>query len=82
LATACAQGKRTQHGKPQGVGSDAQPDAREGQAGRPGVAERFAQRLCGATSGYGSIGWYSLEGWLPLPFDAADLGAFQGQIVH
>src|SRR5271165_4066127 len=30
LATACTQGKRTQHGKPQGVISDAQPDAREG----------------------------------------------------
>jgi hypothetical protein len=27
---------------PQGVASDDQPDAREGQAGRPGVAERFA----------------------------------------
>src|SRR6267142_5352078 len=35
------QGKRTQHGKPQGVVRDNQPDAREGQAGRPGVAERF-----------------------------------------
>ena len=41
VATACTQGKRTQHGKPQGVVSDDQPDAREGQAGRPGVAERF-----------------------------------------
>ena len=35
------QGKRTQHGKPQSVVRDDQPDAREGQAGRPGVAERF-----------------------------------------
>src|SRR5271167_3943834 len=42
VATACTQGKRTQHGKPQGVISDDQSDAREGQAGRPGVAERFA----------------------------------------
>jgi hypothetical protein len=42
VATACTQGKRTQHGKPQGVVIDDQPDAREGQAGRPGVAERFA----------------------------------------
>src|SRR6202030_184144 len=41
VATACTQGKRTQHGKPQGVVRDDQPDAREGQAGRPGVAERF-----------------------------------------
>jgi hypothetical protein len=30
VATACTQGKRTQHGKPQGVISDGQPDAREG----------------------------------------------------
>ena len=30
-----------QHGKPQGVVSDDQLEAREGQAGRPGVAERF-----------------------------------------
>jgi len=29
-----------QHGKPHGVLSDEQPDAREGQAGRPGVTER------------------------------------------
>jgi hypothetical protein len=29
-----------------------------------------------------AFAWYSLGGWLPLPFDAADLGAFQGQIVH
>ena len=29
-----------QHGKPLGVVSDDQPDAREGQAGRFGVAER------------------------------------------
>jgi len=41
LAAACTQGKRTQHGKPQGVVSGDQPEAREGQAGRPGVAERF-----------------------------------------
>ena len=45
LAAACTQGKRTQHGKPQGVISDDQPDAREGQAGRLGVAERFAVPL-------------------------------------
>ena len=40
VATACTQGKRAQHGKPFGVISDGQPDAREGQAGRLGVAER------------------------------------------
>jgi hypothetical protein len=41
VAAACTQGKRTKHGKPHGVVSDDQPEAREGQAGRPGVAERF-----------------------------------------
>ena len=41
VATACTQGKRTQHGKPQSVVRDDQPDAREGQAGRLGVAERL-----------------------------------------
>ncbi len=36
-----AQEIQTQHGKPQAVGArDPQPDAREGQAGPPGVAER------------------------------------------
>src|SRR6202011_1080998 len=40
-AAACTQGKPTQHGKPRGVASDDQPDAREGQAVRRGVAERF-----------------------------------------
>src|SRR2546429_9892438 len=53
LATACTQGKRTQHGKPQGVVSDDQPDAREGQAGRPGVAERFAVPLKPGNAGGG-----------------------------
>ena len=40
VAAACTQGKRTEHGKPLGVAGDGQPDARERQAGRPGVAER------------------------------------------
>ena len=36
-----AHGDPTQHGKPQAVGArDPQPDAREGQAGPPGVADR------------------------------------------
>ncbi len=47
------QGKRTQHGKPQGVVSDYQPDAREGQAGRPGVAERFVVPLKPGNAGGG-----------------------------
>src|ERR1700724_1820242 len=41
VATACTQGKRTQHGKPQGAVKDDQRDAREGQARHPEVAERF-----------------------------------------
>ena len=53
LAAACTQGKRTQHGKPQGVISDDQPDAREGQAGRLGVAERFAVPLKPGNAGEG-----------------------------
>jgi hypothetical protein len=40
VAAACTQGKRTQHGKPQSVVRDDQPEAREGEAGRAGVAER------------------------------------------
>src|SRR4029078_6119767 len=42
VATACTQGKRAQHGRPEGAVSDDEPDAREGQAGRPGETERFA----------------------------------------
>src|SRR6202045_655036 len=53
LATACTQGRRTQHGKPQGVVRDDQPDAREGQAGCPGVAERFAVLLKPGNAGGG-----------------------------
>lgn len=40
VATACTPGKRTQHGKPHCAMTDDQPDAREGWAGRDGVAER------------------------------------------
>src|SRR3974377_1062034 len=40
VVAACTHGKRAQHGKPLGVIRDNQPDAREGQARRPGVAER------------------------------------------
>jgi hypothetical protein len=40
------------NGKPQGVVSDDQPEARKGQAGRPGVAERFVvPRKPGNTGG-------------------------------
>src|ERR1017187_770141 len=53
LAAACTQGKRTQHGKPQGEVSDDQPNAREGQVGRHGVAERFVVPLKPGNSGGG-----------------------------
>ena len=51
LAAACTQGKRAKHGKPQGVVSDDQPEAREGQAGRPGVAEFLVPRKPGNAGG-------------------------------
>ena len=42
VATACTQGKRRQHGKPDGVvAGDDQPEAGDGQRGRYGVAERL-----------------------------------------
>jgi hypothetical protein len=41
-------------GKPQGVVKDDQPEAREGQAGRLGVAERFAVPLKPVNAGGGS----------------------------
>src|SRR5271166_5125604 len=53
VAAACTQGKRAQHGKPQCVIRDDQPDAREGEAGRAGVAERFAVPLRPGNAGGG-----------------------------
>jgi hypothetical protein len=53
VPTAPTQGKRTQHGKPQGVVGDDQPDAGDGQAGRPGVAERFVVPLKPGNAGGG-----------------------------
>src|SRR5437588_12059172 len=53
VATACTQGKRTQHGRPQGVIRDDQPNAREGQAGRLGDAERFVVPLKPGNAGGG-----------------------------
>src|SRR5271168_1675533 len=53
VAAACTQGKRTQHGKPQCVIRDDQPDAREGQAGRTGVAERPAVPMKPGNAGGG-----------------------------
>ena len=41
VATACTQGRRTQHGKPDSVvGRDDQPETGDGQKGRYRVAER------------------------------------------
>jgi hypothetical protein len=45
--------KAPKHGKPQSVVSDDQPEAREGQAGRSGVAERFAVPLKPGNAGGG-----------------------------
>src|SRR3979490_418453 len=53
VAAACAQGKRAQHGKPHGVVRDDQPNAREGQVGRRGVAERFVLPLKPGNAGGG-----------------------------
>ena len=53
VAAACTQGKRAQHGKPHCVARDGQPDAREGQAGRLGVAERPILPLKPGNSGGG-----------------------------
>src|SRR6202166_319216 len=53
LAAACTQGKRTQHGQPQGEVSDDQPYAREGQDRRHAVAERFVLPLRPGNSGGG-----------------------------
>src|SRR6202162_2816252 len=54
VATACTQGKRTQHGRPQGVARDGQPYAREGQAGRPGESERFIVPMKPGNAGGGT----------------------------
>src|SRR6201989_3702164 len=53
VAAACTPGKRTQHGKPQCVIRDDQPDAREGQAGRTGVGERSVVPLKPGNGGGG-----------------------------
>jgi hypothetical protein len=73
LAAACTQGKRTQHGKPYGVVSDDQPDAREGQVGRLGVAERFAVPLKPGNAG-GGKGPQFKTGAIPPETDIAQSG--------
>ena len=46
-------GKRAQHGKPYGVPSDEQPEARERRSGRPEVTERSAVPMKPGNSGGG-----------------------------
>src|SRR5713101_8201378 len=61
VAAACTQGKRAQHGKPLCVIRDDQPDAREGQAGRAGVAERLAVPLKPGNAGGGKGPWFKTD---------------------
>ena len=61
LAAACTQGKRTQRGKPHCVISDDQLDAREGQAGRDGVAERFVLPLKPSSAGGGNGPQFNID---------------------
>src|SRR6202040_275351 len=53
VAAARTQGKRRQHGKPQRVIRDDQPDAREGRSGRAGVAERLVVPMKPGNAGGG-----------------------------
>src|SRR5215469_12680604 len=53
VAAARRQGKRTQHRRPHDVVWDDQPDAREGEAGRRGDAERFVVPLKPGNAGGG-----------------------------
>ena len=61
LATACTQGKRTQHGKPHDVVSDDQPEAREGRSGRRGVTEGLVVPLKPGNAGGGKGPWFRIN---------------------
>src|SRR5271167_967460 len=61
VAAACTQGKRAQHGKPRRAIRDDQPDAREGQAGRAGVAERLVVPLKPGNAGGGKGPWFKTD---------------------
>ena len=50
-----------QHGKPQCVIRDDQPDAREGQVGRAGVAERLVVPLKPGNAGGGKGPWFKTD---------------------
>src|SRR5664279_2859380 len=58
VATACTQGKRTQHGKPLGVLRDEQPETRERCSGRLGVAERSVVPGKPGNAGGGKGPWF------------------------
>jgi hypothetical protein len=59
LATACTQGRRWQHGKPDSVvGRDDQPEAGDGQRGRYGVAERPVLLKKPGNAGGGKGPWF------------------------
>ena len=53
LAMACLQGTGRQHGKPPSARVSPQPDAREGQAGLTGVADRLVVPLKPGNAGGG-----------------------------
>src|SRR5271167_2541759 len=61
VAAACTQGRRTQHGKPQCVIRDDQPEAGEGQAGRAGVAGRLVVPLKPGNAGGGKGPWFKAD---------------------
>jgi len=53
--------KARQHGKPLDVIRDDQPDAREGQAGHPGVTERFVVLLKPGNAGGGKEPQFKMD---------------------
>src|ERR1700730_9680929 len=53
--------KRTQHGKPQCVFRDEQPDTREGGSGRSGVTERPVVPLKPGNAGGGKGPWFRTD---------------------
>src|SRR5664279_4042056 len=55
------QGKRAQHGKPQGVIGDDQPDAGDGQAGHLGVADRSVVPMKPGNAGGGKGPWFKTD---------------------
>src|SRR5665213_2452252 len=57
-----ARGRQTQHGKPcRVVARETQPDAREGQAGRDGVADRPIVPMKPGNDGGGKGPWFKVN---------------------